>query len=922
MGKKAKKDEKPAPDDVFDALLVESRQAATVVLMLNSPEEDVQAKACEAIYKFVDKCEENKKLLLDLNAVDSLLRLMQAEDVNVRRSATMALGVMCQHPDVRKCLRKREDSIPALINLLQTDVGDSVVNEFAALAVSYMATEFSSKVIIFDNGGIEPLVKLLTNPDPDVQKNSIEALAQMVMDYQARGSVREYDGIPPILELLKSDYAVVQKLALLTLDRLMQDAENRSALRELEGIAKLLDFLAKPEWNDLHVMVVMVISSMLEDVESLEVKGERGWGGGGGQMKETGGLKKLVALITDQPPPEEESKKGDKKSGSRAGKKSASKDGKGKKAEEEKEVASGGDSIVPTLPDVKMCAAKAIARCARSGENRNILHDLEVEKMLIHLLAHDSADVQAASSQALGVLCENLSCRDSVREWEGLPPLVRLLGADNGDVKERVTLALANLTSSNTPNCQEIINLNGLGAVVNALSDTRDQVVANAACILTNMAQDESLRAEAQNASVITAFIDPLRSQNTNVQSKVALAVSGFVCDADSRTAFREAGGLEPLVQLLNSGNDEVRRNAAWAITVAGVDEPTATEVCKLGGLEILQGLQQSASRQSPFIEAAMERLLDSNLSAKYALTGLLSQQNVIEDGFYDPGQLRQGAKFITLEDYLQEPLNDKRPVFYISTKQTEKKKSDELPPPTMNLTRESSKGILKKSTPSLHELDETEPDPESKTQKKGKVQKTDSKGKLKNQRGKEEKQKQKEEEEGEGQKEKEEGGEKEKEVLEPPNDPDFVTYLDEATDKILPLPASTDQIVALAQFVAEKMGGAIEKGQLAYFGWELPLSQVRFESKSNVVPIGKVKMGIHTHRALLFKAMADRLSISCTLVRGQYNRAWNEVSVAEEIPEPTAPKYPPKSYIVDLIHDPGKLLSLDSQESVAYQKI
>ena len=41
--------------------------------------------------------EENKKLLLELQAVDSLLRLMQGEDATVRRHATMALGVMCQH---------------------------------------------------------------------------------------------------------------------------------------------------------------------------------------------------------------------------------------------------------------------------------------------------------------------------------------------------------------------------------------------------------------------------------------------------------------------------------------------------------------------------------------------------------------------------------------------------------------------------------------------------------------------------------------------------------------------------------------------------------------------------------------------------------------------------------------------------------
>ena len=64
---------------------------------------------------------------------------------------------------------------------MSVPVGDLVVNEFASLAVSFMATEFSSKVTIFDNGGIEPLVHLLSCRDPDVQKNSIEALAQMVL---------------------------------------------------------------------------------------------------------------------------------------------------------------------------------------------------------------------------------------------------------------------------------------------------------------------------------------------------------------------------------------------------------------------------------------------------------------------------------------------------------------------------------------------------------------------------------------------------------------------------------------------------------------------------------------------------------------------------------------------------------------------
>lgn len=57
-------------------------------------------------------------------------------------------------------------------------------------------------------------------------------------------------------------------------------------------------------------------------------------------------------------------------------------------------------------------------------------------------------------------------------------------------------------------------------------------------------------------------------------------------------------------------------------------------------------------------------------------------------------------------------------------------------------------------------------------------------------------------------------------------------------------------------RYVSEKLGGAIERGQVSNFSWELPMSQVKFELKSNVVPIGKVKAGIHIHRALLFKVL------------------------------------------------------------------
>ena len=52
-----------------------------------------------------------------------------------------------------------------------------------------------------------------------------------------------------------------------------------------------------------------------------------------------------------------------------------------------------------------------------SVENRKILHEQEAERMLIHLLGHESAEVQASAAQALAVMAENLASRDSIREW-------------------------------------------------------------------------------------------------------------------------------------------------------------------------------------------------------------------------------------------------------------------------------------------------------------------------------------------------------------------------------------------------------------------------------------------------------------------------------------------------------------------------
>lgn len=112
--------------------------------------------------------------------------------------------------------------------------------------------------------------------------------------------------------------------------------ENRAVMRELEGVDKLIRFIGRPEYSDLHVFAVMVLSNCLEDTETMEVPTTVHLPNLPLRhdlhdcfliqlVKETGGLQRLVAFITDTQPPEEEDKgkgkKAEKGGASRAGKK-------------------------------------------------------------------------------------------------------------------------------------------------------------------------------------------------------------------------------------------------------------------------------------------------------------------------------------------------------------------------------------------------------------------------------------------------------------------------------------------------------------------------------------------------------------------------------------------------------------------------
>ncbi|XP_075584262.1 armadillo repeat-containing protein 3 [Pelecanus crispus] len=862
MGKKVKKEVEPPPKDVFDPLLIESKTAATVVLMLGSPEEEVLAKACDALYKFASKGDENKVTLLGLGAVELLYKLISHEDPIVRRNAIMVFGIMASNHDVKKLLRGL-DVTNSLISQLAPEE-DVVIHEFATLCLAHMAAEYTTKVRIFEQGGLEPLIRLLGSPDPDVKKNSVECIYLLVQDFQSRAAVRALNVIPPLLELLKSEYPVIQLLALKTLEVISKDRETRIILGENKGLDCLLKILETNEFSDLHVEALAVLGNCLEDVDTLQL------------IQQTGGLKKLLSFVG-----------------------------------------------VSTVPDIQKNAAKAITKAAYDSENRKILNEEEVEKCLIHLLETDNDGVKVAASQAISAMCENLASKRAFG-LQGIPQLIQLLSSDNEEVKEAAVTALADLTAASPSNASAVAEAEGIEPLVNTLNAQRDGAIANAATVLTNLAMQEPFRVNIQSRGIMSALAEPLRSTNSQVQSKAALAVAAFGCDADARTELRNAGGLGPLVELLHSKNAEVRRNVCWAVMVCASDELTAVQLCRLGALDILEEINLSTGRKSNFSEAALEKLLDNNLSRKYSQMGYLSSSNIISDGFYDCGQIKPGVKFLSLEELSMQELTDRRAIIFINAKPqedilaVEEKAEDSSYEQTILSPSISRKGSREKASSMVSPMEEKQelPGQQSSLSKSSTKEKGLRKGKGK-------KEEEKKEEVTQIISEVQDEINLENSHWLPPPDFILLDYINDASKTILPLTTTREQVVTLAQFVADKMGGPIERDKLHDFGWELHISEIEFELKCNIVPIGKVKKGTFCHRALLFKVIADRIGIGCSLVRGEYNRAWNEVKLVDDSPQGIAGLLlPPQEYIVDLMFEPGFLIKQGSAEADQYKHI
>ncbi|XP_068160683.1 armadillo repeat-containing protein 3 [Antennarius striatus] len=813
MGKKGKQSGAPAKE-TFEPLLIEGKTPGTGVLLLSSTEEEVLLKASEAIYQFAEKGDDNKASLLGLGALEPLCQLVAHDNKLIRRNAVMALGTMACNSDVKNALKKLDMSviIPSVINRLSGDE-QVATHEFATLCLASLSDDYACKIQIFENNGLQPLIKLLSSPDPDVKKNSVEIIFNLVQDSKHRQALHELGGIPPLLELLKADFPVIQHLALNILQIVSTDKDTRNTFREKQGFERIMEVLSNATFSDLYDEALEVAANCLNDSECVQL------------IHKGGGLKKLMEFVH-----------------------------------------------TPNTPGVQSNAVKCIAMAAQSSENCELLHEQNVENVLLELLSDADVSVKIDACKAVSTTSAYLPSNNRFRELGGIAAVVQCLNDECSELREAATQALLNATRSNQLNALAVYDTGGHTILIQLLSGSSHMTVANSAAILGEMAGQDVVLNSILSNGVIQALMETLDSVDTKVLVNTMQCLAVMASDEDAREEIRNAGGLQPLVNLLHSDDEDVLDNACLVIKACASDKPTTLEICKLGALEILLEITQSLDCRNGYSKSALISLLNFNLPAKYSLTGHLAVADVIQDGFYDAGKACAGQQFLTLEELAKQPVNEKQPIIAVNTAVeeivSEEKQSN-------SLARDSGKKEdfkTRKKKKDDKQKDETRP--ESPVDKPWRMM----------------------------------------------EDVPLQLLVKEAKESILSLEDDKERYSALARLVSKAMGGAVEMENLHKFQWMLYQSELKFRLQSNVVPIGLIKRGIYRHRALLFKCLADCIGLSCTLVWGEYDRVWNEIFLFNVNPSTEECSSQPRRYIVDLIHQPGRLLRNNTPPAEQYQ--
>eukprot|EP00049_Salpingoeca_infusionum_P004626 m.81866 g.81866 ORF g.81866 m.81866 type:complete len:782 (+) comp12657_c0_seq6:332-2677(+) len=770
MSKGGKKSAAPA-DETLSAVALEVTSIPTLVLTLQSTEVDVLGKTCDALEAYASKGEKNIETVVHANAVEPLCNLLVSEDLGVKHRASLCLSTLCQSLTARLALKgSLTDTLIQNMLPLTTAGAPAVGQENAMATFAHLSKNFSFRRNLLAGGVIPAACELLSSTTPTLLKAVLECLLALAQDYKSRNAIADVAPYAALLPHLSSDYREIQELGIQLVALIATSELCRHGLYDAGVLQLLISHVANQDFKPTHEPALRALSSMLHEPQALERIGTPPADGSQpplemlvGFLKSTDVAVKIEALNCIRVA-------------------SFSAENRRLLTAYSSELAvvaqlTPDDPKQPVNVQLSLAATATLTSLAASKTSAQIVAGSDVYARLLKLSSHDDPTLVASAVESTAVLlASNPKAATRAIEVGFYPRLLQLLATtepEHAESRMQATSCLASI-SSNSDNITTFEAQSPVEFLVRTVTNTK--------ALLDHV---EYALASLANLTQHTQFLEE----------------------------FKRLAPFDAISQRVNTRHDGVRRAAARLVATLSADPPIAAALFHSGILEPLQDVARSLPHSSASITSAINSVLDSNLSAKYAMQDRLTASDKITSLFYDVGKLPATQNVPPLSSLFELPISHQRAYILVNIA-----------------------GVTSEPAANLASI---------------------------------------------------------------PTDPKLISLVEHATNSLAGLEPQS-KITRLAELVAQRMGGALSTQQQKQTFFQLEFAELKMDLESCVIPIGSVTRSGMTHRALLFKVLADQVGIGSELVRGDFGRAYNVV-------------YTPECHVVDVTMEPGRLFRVPS---------
>ncbi|XP_011501239.1 PREDICTED: armadillo repeat-containing protein 3 [Ceratosolen solmsi marchali] len=865
----------------FEPLSLEVNYPDTAILLLRSPEKPILLAAAASLSRFAEKAKGNLEALFDLNVVENILTMIDHDDLYTRRFALKLLALMSAVQNVQIHLLKTDFYIMLFTKML-TNEQDTFLQEFSSRILAELsAIPSGADTILNKFPDVSYLFEKLKVTDPDVKKNCIEILNNLLKDLNGFNVVSESKdfNFAVIYELFNEPYTVIQQLALNVIEYLLIHNTDDGIHEKFRASRGVQSLVEILNHEDWNDLYYKVLHIL--KLACYNVKTVE-------FIIKTDAVRQLFNLM--------ENTKNDQ---------------------------------------LKFLTLHVLVGLTVTINGKKLMNSYGlVQYMLEYLETYNEPHVRAIICEGLGYMTQYGPSVDEILRNNPVNYILKLLNDDEAQWLERqaAAFALKELFLSDLQNCINFLEINGHEHLIRLIQQPTNNLPSETQVtilqIISAIADYSSLAEDLISIDLFNALSSILERENgASDEMKIACCnvLARFPINEAARKVFVYVGTLKKMYQLITDVESVPVRNAATELVLLLCADPLLATLCmQQGYLEYMLN-NRGASRFISTWDLCIEALFSGDLSMKFAYMGQLSLHDLTEDGFY--AMRRSFCPFPVLQELFRLKMCPLEPIYVVNFAELQT---------TENLDYNESKLLVfeEKVVGHVYARNSTEARD---------VMRRES---LKN---------------GRNASESTINAWLELKFGRVQVDYDLITYLKifkaeleaaEAEDKgpfddSIPGLIETTKIASrarrLGKFVARQLAGTDPSNRLCIDQQlELHLRSIRDRIQNNIVPLGLLRIGSSFERSLLFKAIADRIALPASLVRGRYGKSWIEIAVpvvsividgssknavctrsAKRLSRSQAlpPKFLYKNFIVDLIVVPGDLIPMSSARAQSYHE-